>query len=53
MPHCRDAASLEMDHATMVDVQKAFEYQCFEADSRELYGPLADAIGRCNPSHFV
>lgn len=36
----------------MVDVQKAFEYKCFEADSRELYGPLADAFGRYSCSHL-
>ncbi|BDA46571.1 probable regulator of telomere elongation helicase 1 homolog at N-terminal half [Coccomyxa sp. Obi] len=42
----RDAASVDMEHATMVDVQKAFELMCFEAGSREVYGPLADGIGR-------
>lgn len=36
----------------MVDVQKAFEYKCFETDSRELYGPLADAFGRYSCSHL-
>ncbi len=43
----RDAASVDMEHATLVDVQKAFELMCLEADSREVYGPLADGIGRC------
>ncbi len=47
MACARDAASVDMEHATLVDVQKAFELMCFEADSREVYGPLADGIGRC------
>ena len=50
---CRDAASVEMERASMVDVQKAFEYKCLEADSREIYGPLADAFGRCKCIYFT
>lgn len=38
---------MELEHAVLVEVQKAFEYVCLEANSRELYGALADGIGRC------
>lgn len=43
---CRDAASCELELSALEDVRKGFEAACFTDGGQEVYGPLADAVGR-------
>ena len=43
---CREAASAEVEHRTMMDARSALEQMALFGKN-DLYGPLADGLGRC------
>lgn len=46
MHACREAASAEIEHRTMMDAKAALEQMALFGKT-DLYGPLADGLGRC------
>ena len=43
---CREAASAELEHRTMLDAKAALDQMVLISDSTDLYGPLADGLGK-------